>query len=95
MSIEAIDYIERVRAIKRAAKIRFGDNAELEFAHIRESSHPQFLADDPLSWKLDMREDGVSSNCLFNLRTDCTEEAIECKFRAMEVSREEILGIFR
>ena len=96
MSIETIDYIERVRAIKRAAKNRFGDSWEkMEFAQAKESTHPQFLADDPLSWRFNMRKDGVSSSCLFNLRTDCTEEAIERTFRAMEVSREELLGTFR
>ena len=94
MSTETIDYIERVRAIKRAAKIRFGPSAELKFAQARESTHPQFPADDPLSWRLDMRKDGASSHCLFDLRTDCTEEAIGHKFMAMDISRRELLGTF-
>ena len=88
------DYTERVRAIKRAAKIRFGFDVELEFAQARKSSHPQFLADDPLSWRLDMWKDGVNSHVLFNLRTDYTTEAIERKFESMDISRREFLGTF-
>ena len=83
------DYIERVRAIRKAATIRFG--LEVEFTQARKSTHPQFPADDPLSWRLDVWKDGVNSHALFNLRTDYTEEAIEHEFRSMEVSREELL----
>ena len=92
-SIRMTDYVERVRAIKRAAKIRF-DGASLEFAQAKESNHPQFLADDPLSWKLIIRKDGVTGCVLFNLGTDHKEEAIERQLDNADLSRREVLGTF-
>ena len=52
-------------------------------------SHPKH--DDPLFWRLDTWLAGVNANCTFDLDEPLHTEAIEARFKGMEVSREAFL----
>jgi hypothetical protein len=83
-------------------------NTEGQFWYFRQGGRKgegPHSADDPLLWRLDVKaaesffpeEKGkrLSSNALFDLRKDYTEEAIERKFRALEIARDEYVALAR
>jgi hypothetical protein len=87
---DEIDYTGRVRAIKSAAAARYA-GSHWEFNHSGRRYGDGYY-DDPLWWRLDVWDERVSSHALFDLRRDFTEEAIEHKFEAMEIARNEALA---
>lgn len=88
-------YAEIVNRIRSMASARYGREV-FEYPGLSNERTWRFrnvpsgdFTDDPLCWRLDIYERGVSSHTVFQLYDKVTEELIEQRFLAMEVSREE------
>lgn len=97
--IQKNPYIEKVKLIRSMASARYGHEILASskpsgwkcwrFNHVGQCS----AGDDPLCWRLDTwtGNERVSAYCIFDLDESCTEEVIESRFTAMEISREEYI----
>ena len=97
-TIQASPYVEKVKLIRSMAAARYGrevierqtEPSDERTWRFRDTISGGYV-DDPLFWRLDTYEDGVNAYTIFQLYDEVTEELVEQRFIAMEVSREEFL----
>ena len=99
--------VDKIKAIKKAAALEFGKEAEIKFAkgkridsngdcwQLRQINYlegtPENKGNSPF-YRLDVQRGEVNSNIIFNLRYDITKEEIERKFKELNVSQGECMA---
>ncbi len=98
ITIQNSPYAKKVKLIRSMAAVRYGREvierptkpSDERTWRFRDTTSGGYV-DDPLFWRLDTYEKGVNAHTIFQLYDEVTEELVEQRFRAMEVSREEFV----